>query len=430
MRALARTPDKLLGVPWRDEVEVVQGDLGHRDSLRQAFDGVEVLYYLVHSMGTAANFADTEHAAVENVVATALETGVSRVVYLGGLHPAGADLSPHLTSRTLVGDTLIASGIETVVLQAGVVIGSGSASFEMVRHLTDRLPVMTTPKWVHNKIQPIAVSDVLHYLVEAATAVVPESRGWDIGGPDILEYGEMMQGYAQVAGLRRRRILVLPWLTPSIASWWVGLVTPIPSGLARPLVESLHCDAVADDKDIDTVIAPPPAGLTPYVKSVQLALDQAARGDFEPTWPAGKSEAAAAADPLPSDPDWAGQRIHTDAVSTDTPADADAVWSAMPALANRHWRIYTSDPQRRLLLLGYSGKLPGRAWLEVHVSDDSAGGSVVQHRATLRGGGLPGQLYAVTLWPLHRKLLHRKVSQQIANAPRHLSTSELGTSKS
>ena len=131
------------------------------------------------------------------------------------------------------------SGIETVVLQAGIVVGSGSASFEMIRHLTDRLPVMTTPKWVRNKIQPISIDDVLHYLVEAADATVPESRTWDVGGPDVLEYGDAMQVYAEVAGLRRRLIVALPLLTPSIASWWVGLVTPIPSGLARPLVESL-----------------------------------------------------------------------------------------------------------------------------------------------------------------------------------------------
>jgi uncharacterized protein YbjT (DUF2867 family) len=151
----------------------------------------------------------------------------------------------------------------------------------MIRHLTDRLPVMTAPKWVHNKIQPIAVADVLHYLVEAAEAPVPESRTWDVGGPDVMEYGDAMQGYADVAGLRRRVIIVLPFLTPSIASWWVGLVTPIPSGLARPLVESLHCDAVASERDVDAVIPSPSGGLTGYHDAVTQALQQdgtAARG--------------------------------------------------------------------------------------------------------------------------------------------------------
>ncbi|PRC43410.1 oxidoreductase, partial [Mycobacterium sp. ITM-2017-0098] len=195
-------------------------------------------------------------------------------VYLSGLHPEGVALSRHLSSRTEVGEILIESGIESVVLQAGIVIGSGSASFEMVRHLTDRLPAMTTPKWVHNQIQPISIADALYYLAEAATAAVPESRTWDIGGPDAMEYGEAMQIYAEVAGLSRRIIVVLPFLTPTIASLWVGLVTPIPSGLARPLVESLECDAVMHEHDIDAVIAPPTGGLTGYRDAVREALQQ------------------------------------------------------------------------------------------------------------------------------------------------------------
>ncbi|WP_395309929.1 NAD(P)H-binding protein [Mycobacterium sp. AMU20-3851] len=271
VRALARRPAKLDDRPWRDRVEVARGDLGDPESLTTAFADTDVVYYLVHSMGTSADFVKEEAEAARNVVAAARSAGVRRIVYLSGLHPDG-ELSPHLRSRTAVGDILVESGIETVVLQAGIVIGSGSASFEMIRHLTDRLPVMTTPRWVHNKIQPIAVDDVLHYLAEAATAPVPGSRTWDIGGPDVLEYGDAMQGYADVARLRRRMIVVLPFLTPAIASWWVGLVTPIPAGLARPLVESLHCDAVMNNRDIDEVIAPPPSGLTRYHDAVSEAL--------------------------------------------------------------------------------------------------------------------------------------------------------------
>jgi len=299
VRALARTPDKLADVPWRDRIEVARGDLTDADSLTDAFTGVDVVYYLVHSMGTSSDFAAEERRAAQNVVAAAHEAGVRRIVYLSGLHPDGADLSTHLASRTTVGKILIDSGIETIVLQAGVVVGSGSASFEMIRHLTNRLPVMTTPKWVHNKIQPIAIRDVLHYLAAAATAEVPVSRAWDVGGPDVLEYGDMMQIYAEVAGLARRRILVLPVLTPRIASLWVGLVTPIPSGLARPLVESLHCDAVMDNHDVDTIIEPPAAGLTSYRRAVSEAL---ARATFEPSWDADD------AGQLPTDPVWAGPR--------------------------------------------------------------------------------------------------------------------------
>jgi len=287
VRAMARNLDKLDRLPWRDRAEVARGDLGDPDSLTTAFDGIDVVYYLVHSMGTSSDFVAEEARSARNVVAAARRSGVKRLVYLSGLHPPGAELSPHLRSRTAVGDILLESGIESVVLQAGIVIGSGSASFEMIRHLTNRLPAMTTPKWVHNRIQPIAVDDVLHYLIEAATARVPASRTWDIGGPDVLEYGEAMQVYAEAAGLRRRLIVVLPWLTPTIASWWVGLVTPIPGALARPLVESLECDAVMANHDIDAVIAPPAGGLTGYRDAVAHALRSG---------------------PLPSDPEWAGPR--------------------------------------------------------------------------------------------------------------------------
>jgi uncharacterized protein YbjT (DUF2867 family) len=287
VRALARDPGKLADVPWRAEAEVVRGDLADEDSLAAAFDGVDVVYYLVHSMGSSADFVGEEARSARNVVSAARRAGVRRLVYLSGLHPQNTELSAHLRSRTAVGDILINSGIKAVVLQAGIVVGSGSASFEMIRHLTDRLPVMTTPRWVHNKIQPIAIGDALHYLAEAATVPLPSSRTWDIGGPDVLEYEEMMQTYADVAGLRRRLIVVLPWLTPAIASWWVGLVTPVPSGLARPLVESLECDAVSHEHDIDAFIPPPPGGLTGYRDAVAEALR---RG------------------PLRSDPQWTGAK--------------------------------------------------------------------------------------------------------------------------
>jgi len=284
VRAMARNPDRLDGVDWHHRVEAVRGDLGEPDSLTAAFDGVDVVYYLVHSMGSAKDFVAEEARSARNVVAAAQRAGVRRLVYLSGLHPSGVKLSPHLRSRVAVGDILLESGIDTVVLQAGIVIGSGSASFEMLRHLTNRLPAMTTPKWVHNKIQPIAIDDALHYLVAAADAAMQTSRTWDIGGPDVLEYGEAMQVYAEVAGLRRRLIVALPFLTPTIASLWVGLVTPMPPGLARPLIESLEVDAVMADHDVDELIPPPAAGLTGYRDAVALALRQG---------------------PLPGDPRWA-----------------------------------------------------------------------------------------------------------------------------
>ena len=202
-------------MPWRERVQVASGDLGDVDSLIAAFYGIDVVYYLVHSMGTSKDFAAEEARAARNVVTAARCTGVRRIVYLSGLHPEGRRLSEHLESRAAVGAALIESGIETVVLQAGVVIGAGSASFELIRHLTDRLPVMTAPKWVHNKIQPIAVRDVLHYLVAGATAPVPSSRTWDIGGPDVLEYGDMIAVVAPVievmVAVEMLSVLVLPY---------------------------------------------------------------------------------------------------------------------------------------------------------------------------------------------------------------------------
>jgi uncharacterized protein YbjT (DUF2867 family) len=381
VRAVARTPSKLANVPWRDDAEVARGDLGDPDSLLAAFDGADVVYYLVHSMGTSRDFAAEEERAAANVVAAARRAGVRRLVYLGGLHPSDAELSPHLRSRTKVGETLLASGIETVVLQAGVIVGSGSASFEMIRHLTDRLPVMTTPKWVHNTIQPIAVSDVLHYLVEAATVDVPESRAWDIGGPDVLEYGEMMQIYADVAGLHRRAIVVLPFLTPTIASWWVGLVTPIPSGLARPLVESLHCDAVMDNHDVDAVIPPPPDGLVGYRDAVSLALKPIAEGALAPS------------ESLPSDPDWAGAVVYTLKRSGWTAATEEDLWKAIEGAAPQdHWKVMEREPGQRLLL-HRDGPAPGDVWLQMRAGTVSGRGSTYHQRMLFYPKGIPGRAY-------------------------------------
>ena len=401
VRALARNPDKLANVPWRDRIEVARGDLGDPASLEAAFDGVDVVYYLVHSMGFEKDFAAEERRAAQNVVAAARKAGVRRIVYLSGLHPEGTELSEHLGSRTTVGEILIASGIETIVLQAGVVVGSGSASFEMIRHLTDRLPVMTTPKWVHNKIQPIAIRDVLHYLVAAATCPVPESRTWDIGGPDVLEYGDMMQIYAEVAGLHPRRILVLPVLTPRIAALWVGLVTPIPSGLARPLVESLHCDAVMNNHDIDTIIPPPEGGLTPYKKSVSLALARIARGEVETSWDTGTAAN------LPSDPEWAGEVVYTDTRSQRSPAGTERVWHAVEQNIPNRWRVAEREPGR-VIKLHAEWRGFGDRWLEMRVLPEE-GGSRYEQRSIFYPRGLLGRVYWYAAQPVHALMTDARV---------------------
>lgn len=391
VRALARSPEKLAEVPWRRDVEVARGDLTDQASLDAALEGIDVVYYLVHSMGSAKDFVAQERLAAENMVGAARRAGVRRIVYLSGLHPDDAELSRHLSSRTTVGDVLIDSGIETVVLQAGVVVGSGSASFEMIRHLTDRLPVMTTPKWVHNKIQPIAISDVLPYLVTAATCRVPVSRAWDIGGPDVLEYGDMMQIYADVAGLRPRRILVLPVLTPRIAALWVGLVTPIPSGLARPLVESLHCDAVMRNHDVDTIIPPPAGGLTSYRDAVELALMPVA-GEAHP------DAASAAAARLPNDPEWAGAVVYRSTRSRHTAVSSEELWTSIKRARARHWQVEEFIPGE-VLRLRAQWRRPGERRVEIRVVPDGSG-SRYEQRTTFHPRGLLGRAYWVTTRPL------------------------------
>ncbi|MGZ4528911.1 MAG: DUF2867 domain-containing protein [Mycobacterium sp.] len=415
VRALARDPAKLADVPWRQQAEVARGDLGDVDSLIAAFEGIDVVYYLVHSMGTSKNFADEEGRAVGNVVTAARRTGVRRIVYLSGLHPEGRKLSPHLESRTAVGDALIASGIETIVLQAGVVVGSGSASFEMIRHLTDRLPVMTTPKWVHNKIQPIAVRDVLYYLVAAATAAVPSSRTWDIGGPDVLEYGDMMRVYADVAGLGKRYLVVLPFLTPTIASLWVGTVTPIPPGLARPLIESLECDAVMRNRDVDSVIEPPPVGLTGYRRAVELALDRAAHGVPEPTWSSLRSEPAEA---LPTDPDWAGEIVYTDVRTAATTAAPGKVWKAAEDAVNSRaagWKV-EERAAGTLLRLRSTKRAPGREWLEIAVTPQDSRGSRYTQRSIFLPRGIPGRVYWFFVRPVHTAAMRALAREVVGSA--------------
>jgi uncharacterized protein YbjT (DUF2867 family) len=414
VRALARDPAKLADVPWRERAEVARGDLADVDSLIAAFDGIDVVYYLVHSMGTSKNFTAEEDRSVRNVVTAARRTGVRRVVYLSGLHPENSKLSPHLESRKAVGEALIDSGIEAVVLQAGVVVGSGSASFEMIRHLTDRLPVMTTPKWVRNRIQPIAVRDVLYYLVAAATAEVPSSRTWDIGGPDVLEYGDMMRIYADLAGLHKRYLIVLPFLTPTIASLWIGTVTPIPPGLARPLIESLECDAVMRNFDIDTIIEPPPGGLTGYRRAVSLALNRATHGLPNATWASLRSEPAAL---LPSDPDWAGEIVYTDVRTASTIAEPDDVWKSAENAANssRRWSVAERGPGTTLLLRSQR-RSPGKAWLEMTVTPQDGGGSKYTQRAIFLPSGMAGSLYWFLARPLRTVALSALARDVVGSA--------------
>lgn len=309
---LARTPARLDEVPWRDRVTVHEGGLGDDDALATALRGVDVACHLVHSMGDSADFAREERRTTETFVRAAEEARVGRIVHLSGLHPDDDDeLSPHLRSRAEVGRIMLDSTVPALVIQAGVVIGSGSASFEMIRHLTTRLPAMVTPKWVHNRIQPISVRDVVHYLAAATTCPLEgETAGGrtiDVGGPDVLEYGQMMAIYAEEAGLRPRIMVPVPVLTPKLSSLWTGLVTPLSRGLAGPLVESLRNEAIVQLDDADDILGPPPGGRTSYRQALREAL-RIPHGPARPPMWDGADPLGDPARLLPSDPGWAGVR--------------------------------------------------------------------------------------------------------------------------
>src|SRR6202034_4459184 len=235
VRCMARDPGKLADRPWSGDIEVARADVTDAAAVREALAGCDVAYYLIHSLGTGSSFEQRDRDAARAFADAARAAGVSRIVYLGGMLPEDqSDLSPPLRARGEVGDILLGSGVPTAALQAAVIIGSGSASFEMLRYLTERLPAMVTPKWVETRIQPIAVEDVLRYRVGCAALPAGVSRSFDIGGPDVLTYADMMRRYCAVAGLRQRFLIPVPLLTPRLSSLWVGLVTPVPAGLAKP----------------------------------------------------------------------------------------------------------------------------------------------------------------------------------------------------
>ena len=276
VRCLVRDPAKLRDVPWARDAEVVRGDLLDEDAVRRACVGVDVVYFLVHSL-VDRDFAAIDRRAATIVAQAARDCGVRRIVYLGGLHPDGP-LSAHLASRREVGEILLASGVPTAVLQAAVVLGSGSASFEMLRYLTERLPVMVTPRWVGTRIQPIAIRDVLRYLIAAARLPEDVNRTFDIGGPEVLTYREMMSRYAAVAELPARRVLPVPVLTPRLSAHWVNLVTPVPRAIAAPLIDSLVHEVVCREQDILEYVPDPPEGRIGYDRGRRAGPGQDQRG--------------------------------------------------------------------------------------------------------------------------------------------------------
>ena len=269
VRVFARSPENL-DTGWRDRVEVAEGDAESGDDVAAALDGTDVAYYLLHSMDAEGDFRNRDRRLATTFADAARAAGVGRIVYLSGLHPSG-ELSEHLASRVEVGEILLASGVPTAVIQAGVVLGDGSASFDMLRHLTERLPVAVGPKWLKNRIQPIAAADVVHYLVRAAELEASVNRTIDVGMDEQLTYLDMMRRYAKVTGLLPRIVGTVPVLTPRLASLWVGLVTPVESAVARPLVGSLIHDAVKSEDDAGDLLGHPPGGPMGFDEAVEQA---------------------------------------------------------------------------------------------------------------------------------------------------------------
>jgi uncharacterized protein YbjT (DUF2867 family) len=442
VRCLVRSPEKLRDRPWSEQVEILTGDASSTDDVTKAGADVDVAYYLVHSLGTGKQFERRDRTTARAFAHGSKAAGVRRIVYLGGLYPEGEDLSAHLDSRREVGEILLDSGVPTAVLRAAVIIGSGSASFEMLRYITERLPVMVTPRWVRTRIQPIAVRDVLRYLVQAADLPPDVSRGFDIGGPDVLTYLEMMQRYAAVAGLRPRWVRPLPVLTPSLSSHWVGVVTPVPSSIARPLVDSLVHEVVVKERDITAYLPDPPGGLVGFERSVELALAKVQSLEVATTW-SSAATSGAPSDPLPSDPDWAGGSLYVDERERAVDASPADLWSVIEGIGGVHgwyswslgWhvrgvldRIFGGPGLRRgrrhpdtlavgdaldwwrveeierpqLLRLRAEMRLPGLAWLELEIPAQPAGGPThFRQRALFHPRGLAGQVYWAAIKPFH-----------------------------
>ena len=446
VRAMARDVERLRDRPWRDRVEVVEADVSVPASLARALDGVDVAYYLIHMMGGGRRFAGRDRAGARAFAAAAERAGTGRIVYLGGIHPEGEELSAHMASREEVGRILLAGSVPTVVLRAAVILGSGSASFEIMRHLAERLPVMVAPRWVRNRIQPIAVRDVLHYLVAAATLEGSPHRTFDIGGPDVLTFAELLQACARAAGLPRRRIQAVPVLTPRLASHWIGLVTPVPTSIARPLVESLIHDAVAAESDLRALVPDPVGGLTGVDRAIELALARIRDLDVTTTWHSA-APTGAPSSPLPEDPEWSGGIVRRDERSRPVDASPETLWSVIEGIGGAHgwysWRLGwvtrglldrvvggpglrrgRRHPHRlmvgealdwwrverlergRLLRLRAEMHVPGEAWLELWVEDadadaDGDGRSVLRQRALYHPRGPLGDLYWWAVWPFH-----------------------------
>ncbi len=436
VRCIARDPRKLQDRVWRDHanVEVVQGEVGDAVAMIDLLKGAQAAYYLVHSMiAKGEDYAAQDRRLARWFAEAASAAGVERIIYLGGLGELGTGLSEHLASRREVEERLASTDVPVTTLRAAMIIGSGSASFEILRYLVERLPAMITPRWVAVECQPIAIIDVLHWLIRCLETPETTGKTFGIGGPDVLSYADLMQIAAKELGLGRRWIWPIPLLTPRLSSGWISLVTPVPYLIARPLAEGLRNRVVVTD-DLAQELMPHEA-LT-VEESIRRAVT-ITNADTIPThW--------SAAGPMPGDPDWAGGKTFVDARSITIDADPMTVFKAVCRVGGGHgwyagdilWRIrgwmdqmvggpglrrgrrHTEDiefgealdfwrvvgiERGKSLLLHAEMKLPGVARLEFHLDPENEAESQTELTMTarFRPRGLLGIAYWYAVVPLH-----------------------------
>jgi uncharacterized protein YbjT (DUF2867 family) len=446
LRVMARRPDFLLS-RIEAEVEVVEGDARDTGSLHRALDGIEVAYYLIHSMGSGEAFAEQDRRAARAFGQEAKRAGVSRIIYLGGLAREGDSLSDHMASRLETGRILRQYGPPLIELRASIVIGSGSLSFEMVRSLAEKLPVLVTPSWVKVKAQPIAIRDLLAYLREAAHVEADGGRVVEIGGTEVLSYGDLVMAYAEARGLKRF-MLPVPFLSPRLSSLWLGLVTPLYARVGRWLIESIRHPSVVTRPESTADFHVTPMGAR---EAIRLALEREESSFAATRW--SDSLSSSGSPGLP----WGGLRkgsrlIDTRSLDVNCPPEKlfqpvyniggrngwyawNLLWQLRGLLdllaggvgmrrgrprdgrlragdALDFWRVELVDVPERLRLVAEMS-VPGKAWLEFEVEDLGDGMSRLHQTAIFHPSGLAGLLYWYGVWPLH-SLVFRDMIRAIA----------------
>lgn len=450
VRVFVRDVERLKGRTWFHQVEACQGDVLKPETLTKAMEGVSVAYYLIHSMNTSGDFGRRDAAAASNFASAAEQANVERVIYLGGLGDPDADLSNHLRSRQLTGDMLRKSRVPVTELRAAVIVGAGSLSFEMIRYLTEIIPIMICPTWVFTQVQPIAIRDVLAYLV--ATLESSDSAGEiiEIGGDDIMTYGDMMMQYAEVRGLKRTLVPV-PVLSPRLSSHWVHWMTPVSAAIVRPLIEGLRNEVIVRDDKARRLF--PDIEPTDYRAAVQNALDKLEAGQIETTWKDALTSSQGDANPViltTHDGMIIERRQKTVHVP---PATVFAVFSRLGGergwpydwlwrlrgMADRlvggvgfrrgrrdpnalrvgdaldFWRVEAVS-QDHLLRLRAEMKVPGRAWLEFECDEVEDNLTKLTQTAYFAPKGLFGFLYWYGLYPIHGLIFSRMIHELAVEA--------------